>query len=98
MIYIALIVKEPKTDYWVRTPDIPGCFSDGTTPELALDHFCAALASHIKNPASIVNPPRSLSEIMAKEEFTGLAQIDISTNPPTHSIVDGLVTPLKIRR
>jgi hypothetical protein len=55
--------------------------------ELALDH--------IKQPSAVINPASPPSDIMAREEFNGLAQIDTSTDPPTHSIVNGLVTPLR---
>ena len=46
--YIALIHKEPKSDFGVSFPDFPGCISAGTTVEEAMAMAREALAGHIE--------------------------------------------------
>ena len=67
--YVALIRKEPNTDYWVDAPDIPGCVADGETIEAAKKNFREALALHLEqgDDANMRRPPRPLEEIDAAE-------------------------------
>ena len=46
--YVALIHKEPGSDYGVSFPDLPGCISAGATLEEAEAMAHEALALHIK--------------------------------------------------
>jgi antitoxin HicB len=45
-----LIVLEPADDgsWWVRVPDLPGCFSWGATREQATTNAREAIAGHIE--------------------------------------------------
>ena len=45
--YIALIRKDPKSDYGVDFPDFPGCITAGTTLDEARDMAVEALTFHI---------------------------------------------------
>ena len=67
--YVALIRKEPNTDYWVDAPDIPGCVASGETIEAAKENFRAALALHLErgDDPNMRRPPRALEEIDAGE-------------------------------
>ena len=46
--YIALIHKDPESDYGVSFPDFPGCISAGKTIDEAKDMAKEALAGHIQ--------------------------------------------------
>ena len=67
--YVAVIRKEPNTDYWVDAPDIPGCVASGETIEAAKKSFREALAQHLEqgDDPNMRRPPRSLEEIAAEE-------------------------------
>ena len=69
--YIALIRKDVGTDYWVNTPDIPGCFASGETEEEAKAQFAECLKLHLeamKENGQPLPPPRSREEVLASEE------------------------------
>jgi len=69
--YVALIRKEPGTDYWVDVPDIPGCVSAGKTVEEAKANFQEVLALHLeglKELGGTLSAPRSRDEVLAAEE------------------------------
>lgn len=48
MKYPIAIHKDPKSDYGVTFPDLPGCFSAGSTIEEALDMAHEAAECHIE--------------------------------------------------
>ncbi|MEK7286761.1 MAG: type II toxin-antitoxin system HicB family antitoxin [Nitrospirota bacterium] len=48
MRYPIFIEKDPTSDYGVTVPDIPGCFSAGTTLEEALVNAEEAILTHIE--------------------------------------------------
>jgi predicted RNase H-like HicB family nuclease len=63
MRYAIFLEKDPGSDYGVTVPDLPGCFSAGTTVEEALENAEEAILTHIEglmmdgdaipNPSSI---------------------------------------------
>ena len=66
--YIALIHKEPDSDYGVSFPDLPGCITAGTSLDDARDMAAEALALHLEGFAADNEPapePSSLEAIMA---------------------------------
>jgi len=67
--YVAVIRKEPNTDYWIDAPDIPGCVAEGETIEAAKKNFGEALATHLRegDDPNMRRPPRLLEEIDAAE-------------------------------
>ena len=65
--YIALIHKEPDSDYGVSFPDLPGVISAGKTLDEARDMGAEALALHLEGLAAdgeAAPEPSSLEEIM----------------------------------
>lgn len=48
MKYPIVIYKDKHSDYGVTVPDIPGCFSAGSTYEEALENACEAIECHIE--------------------------------------------------
>ena len=61
--YIALIHKDPGSDYGVSFPDLPGVISAGKTLDEARDMGAEALALHLEGLAAAPEPS-SLEEIM----------------------------------
>ncbi len=51
MLYPVCIHKEPGSDYGVTVPDIPGCFSAGSTYEEALSMVQDAIEFHLETLA-----------------------------------------------
>jgi len=45
--YMAFVRKDPGSDYGVEFPDLPGCFSAGSTIEEARAMAAEALAGHV---------------------------------------------------
>lgn len=45
--YLALVHKDPESDYGVSFPDVPGCFTAGTTLEDAMAMGAKALRFHL---------------------------------------------------
>lgn len=69
--YIALIHKDPDSDYGVSFPDLPGCISAGSTLDEARAMAVEALALHLEGLAEdgeAVPEPSSLEAIMADAE------------------------------
>jgi predicted RNase H-like HicB family nuclease len=69
--YIALIHKEPDSDYGVSFPDFPGCITAGTTVDEARRMAKKALAFHIAGlleDGETIPQPSDLEEVMADPE------------------------------
>ncbi len=69
--YIALIHKEPDSDYGVSFPDFPGCVTAGETLDEARREAAEALALHIDGiieDGTAIPEPSSLEEVMAERE------------------------------
>jgi len=49
--YEIVIEKEedPRAGYSVYCPDLPGCFSNGSTPKQARDNMAEAIALHVES-------------------------------------------------
>ena len=62
--YIALIHKEPSSDYGVSFPDFPGCITAGVTLDEAQREAVEALALHGES----IPEPASLDAVMAQRE------------------------------
>ena len=66
--YIALIHKDPATDYGVSFPDLPGCISAGSTLDEARAMAAEALGLHLDGMAEdgeAIPDPSTLEAIMA---------------------------------
>jgi predicted RNase H-like HicB family nuclease len=72
--YIALIHKDPGSDFGVSFPDFPGCGSAGSTLDEARDMATEALALHLKGleeDGETLPEPSSLQEVMSDAENRG---------------------------
>ncbi len=66
--YIALMRKEPDSDFGVAFPDFPGCITAGRTLDEAKDMATEALAFHIEGmieDGDSIPEPSSIDVIMA---------------------------------
>jgi predicted RNase H-like HicB family nuclease len=66
--YIALLRKDPRSDYGVDFPDFPGCITAGRTLEEARRMAAEALAFHVdgmREDGDPVPPPSPMDAIMA---------------------------------
>ncbi len=69
--YIALIHKDPGSDYGVSFPDFPGCITIGADLDEARDRAEEVLAFHIEGMAEdgcVIPEPGSLEQAMADRE------------------------------
>ena len=69
--YIALIHKDPHSEFGVSFPDFPGCISAGATLDEARTNAEEALAFHVEGMADdgdAIPEPSSLEQIMADPE------------------------------
>jgi predicted RNase H-like HicB family nuclease len=70
--YIAVIHKEPDSDYGVSFPDFPGCVTAGSTIDEAKDMAIEALTLHIKGmmeDGESLPQPSSLQNIRSSPEY-----------------------------
>jgi predicted RNase H-like HicB family nuclease len=68
--YIALLRKQPGSDYGVDFPDFPGCITAGRTLEEARRMAGEALAFHVdgmREDDEPIPPPSSMDAIMADQ-------------------------------
>lgn len=66
-VYIALLRKEPRSDFGVDFPDFPGCVSAGSTTEEAARMAREALELHIEGmleDGEEIPPPSTLDAIL----------------------------------
>ena len=66
--YIALLRKDPRSDYGVDFPDFPGCITAGRTLEEARRMAEEALAFHVdgmRRDGEPIPPPSAMDVIMA---------------------------------
>ena len=69
--YIALLFKDPGSDYGVAFPDFPGCVTAGATQEEARQLAAEVLAFHVDGMRASAEPipePSTLDAIMADSE------------------------------
>ncbi len=88
--YIALLRKDPDSDFSVDFPDFPGCITAGSTLEEARAMAEEALAFHIEGMIEDGDPipaPSSLDEIMADSHNTGAVAFLVAVPESTPKIV-----------
>ena len=67
-LYIALLRKDPESDYGVDFPDFPGCITAGSTLEETREMAAEALEFHIEGMLEVGLPipePSGLETVMA---------------------------------
>jgi len=76
--YIAVVHKEPKSDFGVSFPDFPGCITVGSTIDEAKDMAHDALSLHIKGmleDGENIPAPSKLEDIMDDPDYSDAAAI-----------------------
>lgn len=88
--YIAIIHKDPKSDYGVSFPDFPGCITAGGTLDEAKDMAVEALTGHIRcllEDGEAIPSPSSLENIMANPDFADGVAFLVSVSLPSSKTV-----------
>jgi predicted RNase H-like HicB family nuclease len=87
MIYLALVHKEPDSDFGVSFPDFPGCVTAGRTLDEAKAMAAVALRGHVDamRAAGLPIPdPSTLSAIVQHEDYPdSLALLPVEAPPVT---------------
>jgi predicted RNase H-like HicB family nuclease len=76
--YIAVVHKDPKSDFGVSFPDFPGCITAGSTIDEAKDMGHEALSLHVKGmqeDGENIPVPSRLEDIMDDPGYTDAAAI-----------------------
>jgi len=88
--YIAIIHKDPESDYGVSFPDFPGCITAGGTLDEAKDMAVEALTGHIRcllEDGEAIPLPSSLENIMANPDFADGVAFLVSVSLPSSKTV-----------
>ena len=76
--YIAVVHKDPKSDFGVSFPDFPGCITAGSSIDEAKDMAHDALSLHIKGmmeDGENIPTPSKLEDIMDDPDYADAAAI-----------------------
>jgi predicted RNase H-like HicB family nuclease len=76
--YIAVVHKEPQSDFGVSFPDFPGCITAGSTIDEAKDMAYDALSLHVKGMlenGENIPAPSKLEDIMDDPDYSDAAAI-----------------------
>ena len=71
--YIAVVHKDPKSDFGVSFPDFPGCITAGTSIDEAKDMADDALSLHVKGlleDGEDIPSPSKLEDIIENPEYS----------------------------
>ena len=80
--YIAIVHKDPKSDFGVSFPDFPGCITAGSSIDEAKDMAHDALDLHIKGmleDGENIPAPSILEDIMADPDYSDAVAILVVT-------------------
>lgn len=95
--YIALIHKDPDSDYGVSFPDFPGCVTAGSTLDEARSNAVEALALHVEGMVEDAEPvpePSSLEAAMADaENRDGVAVLVALADEPMKAVRVNITLP-----
>ena len=85
MRYPVVIHKDPKSDYGVTVPDLPGCFSAGETLDEALLEVVEAIECHLEGlllDGESVSMPQSVEHHQSNPDYSdgvwALVTIDLA--------------------
>jgi len=76
--YIAVVHKDPKSDFGVSFPDFPGCITAGSSIDEAKDMAHDALSLHIKGmleDGENIPAPSKLEDIMGNPDYSDAVAI-----------------------
>jgi len=100
--YIAIIHKDPDSDFGVSFPDLPGCVSAGVDLDEAQAMAAEALALHLEGIASdgeTIPAPSSLETIMADpENRDGIAVLVSAPVAPVRAVRVNITLPEDVLR
>ena len=99
--YIAVIHKEPKSDFGVSFPDFPGCITAAATLDQAKDLAQEALALHIKGmleDGAAIPEPSTLEAIKALPEVSDAAAFLIVSAPESKTVRINITVPSHVLR
>ena len=95
--YIALLHKDPDSDYGVSFPDFPGCITAGTTQDDARRLAAEVLAFHVggmRSAGETIPEPSTLDAIMADpENRDGFGFLVDVPDPPGRSLRINVTLP-----
>jgi len=80
--YIAIVYKDPKSDFGVSFPDFPGCITAGSSIDEAKDMAHDALSLHVKGlleDGESIPAPSKLEDIMDDPEYSDAVAILVVT-------------------
>ncbi|MFO7932167.1 MAG: type II toxin-antitoxin system HicB family antitoxin [Desulfosalsimonas sp.] len=82
--YLAVVHKEPNSDFGVSFPDFPGCVTAGATLDEAKDMAHDALSLHVKGLLEDGEPmpvPSKLENIVDDPDYSDAAAILVVSTP-----------------
>ena len=59
MKYYVLIHKDEQSGYWGECPELPGCFSQGNTPDELMENMKEAVSLYLEETDDIAADPVS---------------------------------------
>ena len=86
--YPVVIHKDPASDFGVTVPDLPGCFSAGTTIEEALVMAKEAIELHIEGlvaEGAAVPEPSPIERIRADADYRDGTWAVVTVEPPARA-------------
>ena len=89
MDYIAIIHKDPDSDFGVSFPDFPRCITAGRTLDEAKDMALEALTGHIgvmRETGEPVPDPSTLDEVMSNPDFQDGVAFLVSVKEPGKTV------------
>ncbi len=96
MDYIAIMHKDPDSDYGVSFPDFPGCITAGATLDEAKDMALEALTFHIegmKEDGDDIPEPTSIDAIMKHPDFADGVAFLVTVEDPDKTIRFNVTAP-----
>ena len=96
--HIAVVHKDPNSDFGVSFPDFPGCITAGNTIDEAKDMASDALTLHIKGmleDGDKIPTPSTLEAIIADPDYSDAVAILVVSvsDPKTRSVRVNITVP-----
>ena len=84
--YLVFVHKQRNSDYGVAVPDLPGCFTAGSTIDEALAMAREAIELHLEGLAAegaAIPEPRRIEDYHSQPDFKGGTWALVSVSPPS---------------
>ena len=96
--YLAIIHKDPKSDYGVSFPDFPGCITAASSIDEAKEMAQDALALHIQGMAADgekIPVPSKLDDVLAQPDYSDAVAILVAgvAEPKPHIVRVNVTLP-----